>query len=140
MSFECIPAKPQRYLKRSVLYCLINYIPEGKVVTERMLEHFLQEYYQGDHIQIYGREFDFKTSYMMILSNAVPVWRFLSTRGYVNQEYISRDVAREKLRAEGHEVNEKYRVLDYKETAADLPCPGWSEALTDDVFERNFGW
>lgn len=138
MDVEYIPAKPQRYLKRSVLYCLISYIPEGTIITERMLEEFLRNYYQDDRIQIYGRGFDFHTSVMMNSTNCVPVWRFLSTRGYVQEVYISRDSAREKLRSEGHEVDDKYRVRDYKETAAALPCPGWGEALTDDVFEKDF--
>ena len=135
------PARECLTLKQSVLYCLISYIPSGKVITVKQLEKYLMERYRLENVIIDAGSFNFDAAKSLYVDRAVPLWRLLSELGYVreNRFFMSREKTADKLRGEGHIVSDKYRVMDYKETTADIPCLGWEEALAGeitDLFEK----
>lgn len=101
-------------LKYNGLVAVLNQIPAGSVITEKVLLQWLGAAYGIENLQIQWSEIP--RAYAR--EQGIPFHRFLTSKGLVDESYV------EKVKAEGHEVVEtkttNWRILDYKETMVDV--------------------
>lgn len=112
---KCIPAKPVKYVAYQEYLELVKLVPIGKVAREQDILVYLAKKYNVDNIAV-----DYYNS-VGINSYEIPLWRVLSTRGYLyNSRYYTKDRQKELLTEEGHNiitcgVNDRSLVVkDYK--------------------------
>ncbi len=110
---------------------LVSQIPAGYVSTSKEIEMFLAHRHSAERVEYDGplpKFYDPATGAVSVFpaegSNAIPFYRVLSERGYVQEtRSYSREMAITLLQAEGHEVlpsGKGYRVAEYKARLYDL--------------------
>lgn len=101
-------------LKYVGLVEVLNQIPAGRIITEKVLLKWLGEEYQMENLIIMYEEIPRPYA----REHGIPFHRFLTAKGLVDECYV------EALKAEGHDAVEtkttNWRVTDYKETMVDV--------------------
>lgn len=112
---KCIPAKPVKYVAYQEYLELVKLVPIGKVAREQDILVYLAKKYNVDNIAV-----DYYNS-VGINSYEIPLWRVLSTRGYLyNSRYYTKDRQKELLTEGGHNIitcgvnDRSLMVKDYK--------------------------
>lgn len=112
---KCIPAKKVRYVSYQEYLELVKLVPLGKVTREIDILTYLAKKYNTKDIAI-----DYYNS-VGINSYEIPLWKVLSTRGYLyNSRYYTKDRQKELLTEESHTIiargvnDRSLMVKDYK--------------------------
>ena len=101
-------------IKYTAIADILSQIVPGKVITEKVLVEWVRRVTGMDTLEINRKEFP----YPDLREKNIPFHRFLTSKGLVDEYY------KDRLLEEGHAVvptkTTNWRVLDYKETMADV--------------------
>lgn len=122
---KCILSKPVKYVPYQEYLELVKFVPIGKVTRENDILFYLAKKYNTDNIAVdYFSQVD-------VNYQEIPLWRVLSTRGYLyDSRYINKNKQQELLTKEGHAIvtcganNRSLMVKEYKSYLFDFSTIG----------------
>ena len=117
----CIPAKPVKYVPRTVYCELVEQIPVERLIRYSDIEKYLMKIYQAERIEFTGYMYDYPNWLDL------PYWRIVSERGFLQDTSLcSRERQENKLIEEGLTLvpcgkdGRSLKVENYKELLFNL--------------------
>ena len=120
---EVIPPAKFKYISSNEFYEVLSMVPAGKITRREDIIEYLKRKYNASRIEI-----NYTINLLTPIERGVPLWRLVSTRGFVQGDrfYMGRERCAEKLEEEGFNVipggigGESLKVENYREYLFDF--------------------
>lgn len=120
---EVIPAAKFKYVSSDEFYEVLSMVPAGKITRYEDIIEYLKRRHKVSRVEI-----NYTINLLTPIDRGVPLWRLVSTRGFVQGDhfYMGREKCAEKLEEEGFNVipggirGESLKVENYREYLFDF--------------------
>ena len=120
---EVIPATKFKYVSSDEFYEVLSMVPAGKITRREDIIEYLKRKHNASRVEI-----NYTINLLTPIERGVPLWRLVSTRGFVQGDrfYMGREKCAEKLEEEGFNVipggigGESLKVENYREYLFDF--------------------